>query len=272
MIVNAFISVHASAKQGKIHQASVLTKRLSITYEVNKKIVDFFNVHFNLNDQTYEPYRKPNNDPVYINKRSNHPPNIINEVPKTVSERLTSNYCNKNVCVRNIGIYNTALRNSGFDQTLTYDEMDELTSDSVNEESNQMGKRKRNIIRYNPPYSMNVKTNVVKIFFKLFRKHFTPSHPMYTRFNTNKIKISYSCFPNIGSIISSHNRKILYSDNIEYGCNSNDKNKCLLENKCLTPRIVYRADVTNDQTQEQNGISDTRFKERYENHKKSFRH
>ena len=52
---------------------------LSITCEVNKKIVDFLDVRFNLKDQTYEPYRKPNNDPVYINKYSKHPPNIINE-------------------------------------------------------------------------------------------------------------------------------------------------------------------------------------------------
>ena len=98
---------------------------------------------------------------------------------------------------------------------------------------------------------------------------------MYTIFNINKVKFSYSCFPNIASIISSHNKKILYSDNTEYGCNCNDKNKCPLDNKCLTPRIVYRADVTNNQTQEQKfyyGISDTPFKEWYENHKKSFRH
>ena len=120
----------------------------------------------------------------------------------------TSISCNKNVFDRNIGIYNTALKNSGFDQALTYDEQDEPTSDSVNEESNQTRKRKRNIIWYNPPYSMNVKTNVGKIFFKLLRKHFRPSHPMYTIFNTNKVKISYSCFPNVGSIISSHNKKI----------------------------------------------------------------
>ena len=40
---------------------------LSITFEVNKKIVDFLDVRFNLNEQTYEPYRKPNNEPVYIN-------------------------------------------------------------------------------------------------------------------------------------------------------------------------------------------------------------
>ena len=62
---------------------------LSITCEVNKKIVDFLDVRFNLNDQTYEPYRKPNNNPVYINKHSNHPPKLINEVPKAMSKRLT---------------------------------------------------------------------------------------------------------------------------------------------------------------------------------------
>ena len=70
---------------------------LSITCELNKKIVDFLDVRFNLNDQTYEPYRKPNNDPVYINKHSNHPPNIINAVPKAISKRLTSISCNRNL-------------------------------------------------------------------------------------------------------------------------------------------------------------------------------
>ena len=62
---------------------------------------------------------------------------------------------------------------------------------------------------------------------------------------------------------------MLYSDNTEYVCNCNDKNKCILDNKCVTPRIVHRADVSNDQTEEQKfsyGISDTPFKERYENH------
>ena len=52
-------------------------------------------------------------------------------------------------------------------------------------------------------------------------------------------------------------------------------NGCPLENICLTPRIVYRADVTNNKTNEHKyyyGISDTPFKERYENHKTSFRH
>ena len=122
---------------------------------------------------------------------------------------------------------------------------------------------------------MNVKTNIGKTFFKLLQKHFPPTHPMYTIFNKNKIKISYSCFPNMGSIISSHNKHILNSNNTEYGCNCNNRDECPLENECLTPRIVYRADVTNNKTDEHKyyyGISDTPFKERYENHKMSFRH
>ena len=55
----------------------------------------------------------------------------------------------------------------------------------------------------------------------------------------------------------------------------NNRGKCPLENKCLTRRIVCRGDVTNNKTDEHKyyyGISDTPFKDRYENHKTSFRH
>ena len=57
--------------------------------------------------------------------------------------------------------------------------------------------------------------------------------------------------------------------------NCNNKDECPLENECLTARIVYRADVTNNKNDEHKyycGISDTPFKERYENHKTSFKH
>ena len=61
---------------------------LSIICEVYKKIVDFLDVRFSLNEHTYEPCRKPNNEPVYINKQSSHPPNIIADIPKAISKRL----------------------------------------------------------------------------------------------------------------------------------------------------------------------------------------
>ena len=73
---------------------------------------------------------------------------------------------------------------------------------------------------------------------------------MYTIFNKNKTKISCSCFPNMGSIISSRNKQILNSNSTDYGCNCNNREECTLENKCLTPRILHRADVTNKKTDE----------------------
>ena len=122
---------------------------------------------------------------------------------------------------------------------------------------------------------MNVKTNIDKTFFKLLLKQFLPTHPMYTIFNKNKTKLIYSCFPNIQSIISSHNKRILNSNSTEYRCNCNNSDEFPLENKCSTPRIVYRADITNNKTDENKycyGISHTPFKDCYENHKMSFRH
>ena len=43
--------------------------RLSITCGLNKKIIDFLDLQFNFNDQTYEPFRKPNNEPAYVSKQ-----------------------------------------------------------------------------------------------------------------------------------------------------------------------------------------------------------
>ena len=168
---------------------------LSITCEVNKRIVDFLDVRFNLNDQNLRTSQKAKNEPVYINKQSNHPPNIIvADIPKAIAKRLTNISCNKNVFDGNVDIYETAIKNSGFDGTITYNDQSEQANNVNIEDANQVRKRKRAIIWYNPPYSMNVKTNIGKTFFKLLQKHFPPTHPMCTIFNKNKIKITYSCF------------------------------------------------------------------------------
>ena len=94
-----------------------------------------------------------------------------------------------------------------------------MTNNVNIEEAKQARKRTPAIIWYIPPYSTNVKTNIGKTFFKLLQKHFLPTHSMYTIFNKNKIKFSYSCFPNTRSIISPHNKHILNSNRAEYGCN-----------------------------------------------------
>ena len=56
-------------------------------------------------------------------------------------------------------------------------------------------------------------------------------------------------------------------------CNCRNKGECPLENKCLTPRVIYEADVITLNTSRKFhiGLSDTPFKERYNNHKRDFR-
>ena len=64
--------------------------------------------------------------------------------------------------------------------------------------------------------------------------------------------------------------------NIEiYGCNYRQQRECPLQNKCLTPSLVYKATVTNNVDDEEMfyiGLTETDFKQRFNNHTKSFRH
>ena len=50
---------------------------LSITCKTNLKDVNFQDVTLNLTTGKYQPYNKPDNNPLYINILSNHLPNII---------------------------------------------------------------------------------------------------------------------------------------------------------------------------------------------------
>ena len=54
---------------------------LKITAEANLHVVNFLDVTFDLNNGKFKPYRKPNDDPLYINRHSNHPPSIIRQLP-----------------------------------------------------------------------------------------------------------------------------------------------------------------------------------------------
>ena len=93
-------------------------------------------------------------------------------------------------------------------------------------------------------------------------------------FNKNTIKLSYSCCRNISSKISSNNRRIINPPPTNYGCNCRNRSTCPLDNKCLTPSIVYRANVSalNRPDKKYFRISETPFKDHYNNHMRDFRH
>ena len=89
---------------------------LRITVDANLKIVDFLDVTLNLKTNTYYPFRKPNDMPLYIHKNSNHPEQIIRQLPDMINRRICQLSCNKNEYDKAKPTYEKALKESGFNE------------------------------------------------------------------------------------------------------------------------------------------------------------
>ena len=232
--------------------------------------MDYLHVTFNLTDSSYRLFNKTNNEINYIHKQSNHPPSIIKQLPLSVGRRLSKLSSNEKILNDSIPIYQEALIKAGCNHKLTYQKHD-WKKDNPQQQ-------KRQIIWFNPPYSKIVTTKVGKFYLSLIDEHFPPHHKLHKLFNRNNVKISYSCLPNIKSIINTHNRKVLYpSPTIgRRTCNCINTSQCSLQQRCLSNSILYQANITplgeNLETKVYYGICKTTFKLRYANHKKSFSH
>ena len=78
------------------------------------KIADFLDIMFNLNNGRYRPYKNPKDLLLYINKSLTHPPQIINQLPKIINERLSRNSSDEEVFHSFKYQYEQALRDSGY--------------------------------------------------------------------------------------------------------------------------------------------------------------
>ena len=237
---------------------------LSITIETDLIETDFLDVTFNLSNNKYYPYRKPNNKPLYINAKSNHPPSIIQQLPSMIEKRLLTLSCDENEFNKAKEQYESALRQGGYNAELKFNA----------EIHPRRRNRTRKVIWFNPPFTQNLKTNIGKIFLRLVKRHFPRRHRYRKIFNANTLKLSYSCMPNMGSIIKQHNAKISSAEStgINRKCNCRRNATCPLNGECLAGSIVYEATVkSGNDTHTYFGLSEPPFKDRYKNHTKSFR-
>ena len=62
---------------------------LNISVNTNLNICNFLDVTLNLSVGTYYPHRKPNNETLYIDSNSNHPPTIIKHLPAAIGRRIS---------------------------------------------------------------------------------------------------------------------------------------------------------------------------------------
>ena len=91
---------------------------LKITIDANVIQANFFDVTFNLQSDKYWPYRKPNDHPLYIHSRSNHPPSIKKQLPSMLAERLLQLSCNQHMFNKATVDYQEAMRKSGYHNEL----------------------------------------------------------------------------------------------------------------------------------------------------------
>ena len=113
---------------------------LNISISANLKICNFLDVTLNLTDGSYYPYRKPNNKTLNIDTYSNHPPTTINHLPAAIGWRISDISSNKELFNKAKPHYESALKRK---------------KPAAHTAQNSRQNRQRNIIWFNPPYSMN---------------------------------------------------------------------------------------------------------------------
>ena len=107
------------------------------------------------------------------------------------------------------------------------------------------------MIWFNPPYSINVSTNVGREFLNLLDKHFPKGSTLNKILNRNTVKVSYRCLPNIGRRLAIHNSKVLKGaahqtpkPQARCNCQVSKKADCPVPGSCNQDGAVYEATVS----------------------------
>ena len=144
---------------------------LSITIDANMKVVNFLDINLDLNTGEFKPFMKENDNPVYVDVNSNHPPMVLKNIPMGVNRRLSRISSSKEIFEKARIPYQEALDKSGYKHTLQFE--------PVQANLTRKKTRKKPVTWFNPPYSMNVKSRMGREFLTLLDSSFPPSNPPY---------------------------------------------------------------------------------------------
>ena len=92
---------------GNGHDTDALRKEISLIFKNNGLIltcdspastrVDFLDINFNINENFYRPYQKPNDSLLYIDTMSDHPPCIKRGLPNMIEHKISRLCSNENI-------------------------------------------------------------------------------------------------------------------------------------------------------------------------------
>ena len=235
---------------------------LRFEIEVPSPRTEYLDIVMDLEKHTFMPYRKPDNIIKYINQKSNHPGNITRRMKSMIENLISRRSSDEEVFKSAAGVYSQALNNNGYKGDIKYQ----------NAALPKKTTRNRARIWFNPPFCKSVKGCIGKTFIALVKMHFHSGHPLHKILNNHKIGFSYSCMPNLKSILAAHNKKILGTNIAEATAPCNcTKFECPIKvASCRSRNVVYEATVnSNDGQRKYVGLA-SEFKDRYYQHRQSF--
>ena len=132
--------------------------------------------------------------------------------------------------------------------------------------------RKRKCIYFNPPYSKNVKTNIIAEFLKIV-KNFPKNNLLAKMINTNTIKASYRTVPNMARQVARKNGRVLKQTVVQppptCNCQRARKPDCPVPGKCTIKDVCYKCEVKredNHQCENYTGQTSRAVKRRIKEH------
>jgi hypothetical protein len=228
------------------------SENLKITIDPLTPVTNYLDVIFNLKKHVHEPYRKLEDDPVYINVDSDHPKLIIKHIPKMIEQRLSTLSSTEDIFDTQNAPYEKALKDSGYVYKCQISGEPAYKLKYQKPEKSRRKRKPREIIYFNPPFSRSVKANVIKLFLSLIDKHFPKGHKLHKCFNRNTVKATYCTLSNMMDKIGNHNAKVLNKesepkveivDGVPKMCCEDQANCPMMPDRCDQTNVIYQADV-----------------------------
>ena len=198
------------------------------------------------------PFNKPNNISLHINKRSNHPPRIISNIhdcrrfrtiknPSTKSSRKPSTTADRSTFSHFLHIFQFKLQTLG-------EKIGRETSFGT--------------------------TPIGRTFLKLYLTRNSPRSMCDIRFLTETLSRSVTVACQTQQNIDGHNKSILHNNIVPpRSCNCRVKTEYPMVGNCRKESVVYQATVSTEDHNRAHtyvGLTKNSFKIRYSNHKFSF--
>ena len=143
-----------------------LTK-ITMEIDANMKITNYLYVNLNLKTDGFISYKKPNSETNCIHRQKNHSPSYIKNVPKaSIPEYLET----QNAPKYSTSIFTHMQHNS----QSTFKESARKTN-----QKDSVYKRRRKTTWFNPPFNINVATNVTIAFLSIDKRFYQVQQAAY---------------------------------------------------------------------------------------------